>query len=876
MLAFACAFTMFAGAAFTDQADINDVNAEAVNTLVALGVIDGYEDGSFRPDDTVTRAEMAKMIYTIRTGRSDASAYNDDATSFTDITSHWARGYIKYCQSMGIIAGKSVTSFDPDNTVTTQEAAKMLLVTLGYNAETAGLEGAGWGTKTNALADENGLLTDVFNGTTQGLPRQYAAQIIYNAINAHTVVYRDGAYTNWSANGTEQLPTVGERYMGLIRTTATIVADSKSDSALKDGQLRIQVDGETGKRVITYTVSNIEDLIGMSVDVLWKESNDRDGLDKDDTIYGLYEDGSTETVTATSDDVEESGTASDGVIKINGTKYDVASVSSATDVVIYNQGGYTADSASTTDAAEAAFVALDKQNGDTIKFILNESGEVTKAYVTKTELGTVTAVNSTKVTISGLGALTIADHNVYEGIAKDDVVTYTRYYNTDADEGYVVVEEAEKVSGTLDGYKNDGGKTESVTLDGTVYKVYNKDTMVTPVAGETGKTAMSTGDIGEDFDLYLVNGYVRAAVQVSESASNYSLIVDKSGNTTEAGSKWDPLQLVVLNAAGEETTITVDEDSDLKKATDYHIGDIVTYTGDAAEALVTVEAAFTTDSSSNAAYTKVDAGKTVYNDTSKTVNGVVTSSDCVLFVTTDGTTAADNLTSDREFKAYNIRSLKDVVAGANAVHTIKVLDDSRVVAVFALLGKAPGGATDDVVYGIVSESNGTFEIDNTEYSRYTVASNDDNYIVNLKTGSLTMGDIVAFAPSADEEYTVSDFTVLSSDDAYTDEEKSIDGSTYTVSTVAIKNQPEDDLLTYYTSTTGDDDSYTGENETTKAVADDVVVTYVDVDNDAAGEEIGITGFDTVTGYLNAIIVVDGDGVICSIIIETSGEDNIFA
>ena len=82
MLAFACAFTMFAGAAFTDQADINDVNAEAVNTLVALGVIDGYEDGSFRPDDTVTRAEMAKMIYTVRTGRSDASAYNDDATSF--------------------------------------------------------------------------------------------------------------------------------------------------------------------------------------------------------------------------------------------------------------------------------------------------------------------------------------------------------------------------------------------------------------------------------------------------------------------------------------------------------------------------------------------------------------------------------------------------------------------------------------------------------------------------------------------------------------------------------------------------------------------------------------------------------------------------
>ena len=156
VLAFACAFTMFAGAAsFTDEADINDVNKEAVDTLVALGVIDGYLDGTFRPDDTVTRAEMAKMIYIIRTGRSDASAYNDDATTFTDIGDHWARGYIKYCNSMGIIAGHSATRFAPDATVTTQEAAKMLLVTLGYNAERAGLVGAGWGNKTNALADED-------------------------------------------------------------------------------------------------------------------------------------------------------------------------------------------------------------------------------------------------------------------------------------------------------------------------------------------------------------------------------------------------------------------------------------------------------------------------------------------------------------------------------------------------------------------------------------------------------------------------------------------------------------------------------------------------------------------------------------------------
>ena len=134
---------MFAGAAFTDSADIK-VDTEVVDTLVSLGVVNGYDDGSFKPNGTVTRAEMAKMIYVLRTGNSDASAYNDDKTSFTDIGSHWARGYIKYCQSLGIIAGKSNTKFCPNDKVTAQEAAKMLLVTLGYNAEKAGLTGAGW------------------------------------------------------------------------------------------------------------------------------------------------------------------------------------------------------------------------------------------------------------------------------------------------------------------------------------------------------------------------------------------------------------------------------------------------------------------------------------------------------------------------------------------------------------------------------------------------------------------------------------------------------------------------------------------------------------------------------------------------------------
>ena len=79
VLAFACAFTMFAGAAFTDQADIKAT--DAVNMLSSLGVITGYTDGSYQPNKVVTRAEMAKMIFVVRNNKIDDSAYQGNYSS---------------------------------------------------------------------------------------------------------------------------------------------------------------------------------------------------------------------------------------------------------------------------------------------------------------------------------------------------------------------------------------------------------------------------------------------------------------------------------------------------------------------------------------------------------------------------------------------------------------------------------------------------------------------------------------------------------------------------------------------------------------------------------------------------------------------------
>ena len=69
-----------ANAAFSDEADINETYNESVNVLAQLEVFRGYTDGSYKPQDSITRAEVAAIIYRIATGDvsdSQVSLYSD-------------------------------------------------------------------------------------------------------------------------------------------------------------------------------------------------------------------------------------------------------------------------------------------------------------------------------------------------------------------------------------------------------------------------------------------------------------------------------------------------------------------------------------------------------------------------------------------------------------------------------------------------------------------------------------------------------------------------------------------------------------------------------------------------------------------------------
>ena len=463
---------MFAGAAFTDQADIK-VDSDAVDTLVSLGVVNGYTDGSFKPNDTVTRAEMAKMIYVLRTGNSDASAYNNDKTTFTDVNGHWAAGYIKYCQSLGIIAGVSATQFKPDANVTAQEAAKMLLVTLGYDAQKAGLVGINWASKTNALADENGLLEDVNTSFTAACPRQYAAQLIYNAIDAPTVVWRDDAYTT-NNYGQGDNPTIGEKYMGLHSVEGILTYFQKEDgkdtyNATVENITKKDGTALSGKNVIdeqnfSKIAKDFYSLKNQKVKVLYKET---------DKVYGIFALTDSNTVlTGVVGDFGEDG----GKLKYDGKKYSLASKSA---VYVNDEDAKAKDVATWADAQKGIVKAY-----DATAISNNDSGKISRMNVAAFAVGQVTSVGSDYINVSykannvaginGKGTFATkleADDATYPSdLKKDDYVAVTAGVNT-AD-GNVGVTKLDVVSGKITTTKGATTKDSyKITIDGKTYEM---------------------------------------------------------------------------------------------------------------------------------------------------------------------------------------------------------------------------------------------------------------------------------------------------------------------------------------------------------------------------------------------------------------------
>lgn len=216
-----------AGAATsTPLADFSQVtHQEAVLLMTDLGVIQGKTDGTFAPKESVDRATMAKLLYGILMGETDPASFSSVDTGLTDIAGNWAENYIKYCYSVGIISGKGNSTFDPNGVVNVASAAKMLLVTLGYDAVDRGYASDPlWADNIIRDARALGLLEGISQFSFEPLTRDNAAQMIYNALFAYTrtpdYALREAGRTivGYTTNPT----TLGLEMFGLLRYTILV------------------------------------------------------------------------------------------------------------------------------------------------------------------------------------------------------------------------------------------------------------------------------------------------------------------------------------------------------------------------------------------------------------------------------------------------------------------------------------------------------------------------------------------------------------------------------------------------------------------------------------------------------------------------------
>jgi len=160
----------------------NDSHYNAIYTLVAEGVVNGYDDGTFKPDATITRAEFAKLLAVA--SAPTGTVFTATSTQFSDIAdstapSAWAIPYIAYAVGTKAISGYEDGTFRPSNPVTYGEAIKMIVCTLGYSS-VVNTTLTPWYKGYIDIAIQIGLTKNAMASGDTPAPRGMVAQLIYN------------------------------------------------------------------------------------------------------------------------------------------------------------------------------------------------------------------------------------------------------------------------------------------------------------------------------------------------------------------------------------------------------------------------------------------------------------------------------------------------------------------------------------------------------------------------------------------------------------------------------------------------------------------------------------------------------------------------
>lgn len=190
----------FAANGFTDVS--KSKYETAINELYDLGIVNGYSATKFGTDYTLTRAEACAIIVRALYGEKIVP----DVINFTDISYRdWFYDYVNTAVFYDIMHGHNATTFAPNDEITYDQMATLILNALGYNAPQLAGE---WPVNVERIAARLGLYTNIYSYVDGSDPitRGEACQMLYNALDCYVVEYVRGRivetdYTLYEAMG---------------------------------------------------------------------------------------------------------------------------------------------------------------------------------------------------------------------------------------------------------------------------------------------------------------------------------------------------------------------------------------------------------------------------------------------------------------------------------------------------------------------------------------------------------------------------------------------------------------------------------------------------------------------------------------------------
>ncbi|MBQ8392092.1 MAG: S-layer homology domain-containing protein [Clostridia bacterium] len=226
-LAVVLAFAMILSMGLTSMAAYSDVEAgtkvsEAVGILSNLNILTGFEDGTFKPDETVTRAQMAAIICRML-GYEDQAESSKGTTVFNDVAAdHWASGYINVAQAQQIINGYGDGNYGPEDKVTYEQAVKMIVSALGYDLA-ANAKG-GYPTGYLAIASAEGITKNANGRVGDAAARGTIAVLVYNSLEVRLMDQDTWTTTGERDEYTKTNSTILSKYLEIDKVEGVVTS----------------------------------------------------------------------------------------------------------------------------------------------------------------------------------------------------------------------------------------------------------------------------------------------------------------------------------------------------------------------------------------------------------------------------------------------------------------------------------------------------------------------------------------------------------------------------------------------------------------------------------------------------------------------------